>query len=420
MCCSGYRSGCLWGKCGTAGLSSSWFRAICAAALLEFLQVFVWTRVADVTSILAAATGSGLGLLAMRRTGVAGATAPRGSVQWARFRKVLPLAVGVGLWLVVIVAVFWYPFQFDGHYEFAAQRWKSFNKVPLAAYQTSDEYRAFTELLHKTLFFAPLGALLGAIAPQILRRRGLYLVSAVVFLVGVATSIEIGKVFLPGKVLDTASWLLEVLGGCAGLWAAIVLRPILVRSAPLQESHERPQTLERTSSVPETRSRPHGQGALQPGADWLLGSRTRSSLEVAIVNKYAIGYAIAAPIVMGLLLWWVTGLPQVPYNLRKVLHPDFPLLSAALICTALLWTTTFPMWLARQLRQHRSYLVLYPLATIGHAAVAWLILYIGVEPIRIHKIVASPVLGWPWEWETIGRFLRYTVVYRCSRWQAPC
>jgi VanZ family protein len=123
------------------------------------------------------------------------------------------------------MAVFWYPFDFSNEWGFVHGRVAALKRVPFQAYYYGTEFRAVTEVFHKTGFFFPLGALLAIGAIGVRRRFPvpavlLHLASALV-IAGAAAGIEAGQLFLPGKNADATDWLLETLGGVAGyatLW----------------------------------------------------------------------------------------------------------------------------------------------------------------------------------------------------------
>jgi glycopeptide antibiotics resistance protein len=188
------------------------------AALLELLQLFVYSRVTDVTDILTAAAGAAIGaVLAVRFSGNAQreraptSTAAGGVVLWF---------AALAVWLGVIVTVFWYPFDFNTEWGFVHRRLDAIPRVPFVSYYYGTEFRAVTEVLHKLGFFLPLGALLG-IGTLAIRRRlripaFVLHVVATIAIAGVAGAIEAGQLFLPGKYADPTDWVLELLGGLAG------------------------------------------------------------------------------------------------------------------------------------------------------------------------------------------------------------
>ena len=66
--------------------------------------------------------------------------------------------------------VFWYPFDFSSEWGFVHARLGTLQRVPFEAYYFGTEFRAVTEVFHKTGFFFPLGALLAVGAAGIRRR----------------------------------------------------------------------------------------------------------------------------------------------------------------------------------------------------------------------------------------------------------
>ena len=87
-----------------------------------------------------------------------------------------------------------------------------------------------TEVFHKTGFFFPLGALLAIGAAGIRRRLAvpdvlLHAASALI-IAGAAAGIEIGQLFLPGKIADTTDWVLETIGGLVGYFCLRLLIPV--------------------------------------------------------------------------------------------------------------------------------------------------------------------------------------------------
>lgn len=132
-----------------------WLVLVAAAALLEGLQLFVYSRVSDVTDIFTAGVGAALGIWMARHAGQAEISAQRDTVSQSVIWFAATLA-----WIAVLMTVFWYPFDFRTDGGFVRERLALFGKVPFETYYYGTEFRAATELLHKLLFFMPLGALL--------------------------------------------------------------------------------------------------------------------------------------------------------------------------------------------------------------------------------------------------------------------
>jgi glycopeptide antibiotics resistance protein len=134
--------------------------------------------------------------------------------------------VGFVAWTLVLLLLFWFPFDFRIERTFLGERIHLLERVPFHAYYYGTEYRAVTELLHKILFFMPLGALLAVgrsrMAPSVARE--IYQLVALGMILAVPAGVELGQIALPGKNPDTTDWVLEVLGGAAGYLGLLYLR----------------------------------------------------------------------------------------------------------------------------------------------------------------------------------------------------
>lgn len=349
------------------GQLSLWLVLVAAAALLEGLQLFVYSRVSDVTDIFTAGVGAALGIWLARQLGQAETSAQRDTVPQPAIWLAATLA-----WIAVLMAVFWYPFDFRTDGGFVRERLALFAKVPFETYYYGTEFRAATELLHKLLFFMPLGALL-ALALRPLRHRagaGIVWTFGVALVFGVPLAIELGQALLPGKYPDSTDWLLEVLGSVLGY--SLVARLKAVRTARKPAAHP-------------------ASGAVSAA----LPSRRQNDRQGAHLLVY--GVLLAG-------VWLVTHAPAAPYNVRELLGGN-PLLSVFLLAGLLYWTCGAPAWIARRSEAAGSGAWrMLPLLAV-HAGIAWVLLRSAVPMESVHDIVGSPVLDWPWEWELIGRFL---------------
>ena len=341
-----------------------WLRLTAAAVLIEFFQVFVYTRVTDTTDIFTGSLGSAVGIwLAIRwRTGEPAAKQVKAAGNTSG------LIAGILLWLALIFAVFWYPFDFRADGTFLRSRLaEATTRVPFAIYYFGTEYRAATEVFHKMGFFFPLGILLALLMGRI--RSGppsLWKIATLASVGIVAGSVEVGQLFLPGKFADLTDWILEMAGGWAGCALAW-----------------------RTLSVPHIRTAP-------------VISAPRHS-----------PWLFAGGLVLGLalLLLAATYIPAVPYNVRELITQGHPILSALALACAIAWIFGFPAWAAMHMAtgsRRPTYLLAFLLL---HGIVAWVLLRMAVPLESIHDIVGSPILDWPWEWEAIGRFISLFTIW---------
>lgn len=377
----------LWRLDGTRSAWRAWAMTLAAATGLECAQLFVFSRVSDVTDILTASLGAALGSvvggrLARRET--------RGGapLQWGAW---LPFALAAG-WMIGLLFVFWFPFDFRTDGAFVKERLDFVQRVPFEVYYFGTEYRAITEVLRKTLFFAPLGGLLAwGVARQPWRWRSPLFAVAMLALVGMPALIELGQVMLPEKIADTTDWLLAWLGGLAGYGVArrILRAPRHAVTPPVVPRGE-----------PDTLTAPRA-------------ARMRWHMPLVLGG-------------LGALFWSAAHAPFVPYNVRELLRQDSAWLSALLLSAACYWLAVWPVWLARRQISGLARLVQVPLGLLGYGGIAFLLLDAAVPDEGLFDLAGSPVLGWPGQWElglrwvalaAIPGALMYLAAQTVRRWR---
>ena len=227
----------LWAYAYKTSTRKIWWYVLFAAMTLEFLQLFVYSRVSDSTDILTAGIGGAIGLwiararqksAPQRETSTGrGVHSSTGRLPW----------LAVVVWLAVVLTVFWYPFDFSFDRDFVRSRLLESRRAPFEALYFGTEFRALTEVLHKAGFMLPLGVLLGYIFNNGTRRlpRGLVHAAAILVVVIVAASIEAGQLFLPGKIADLTDVLLESAGAIAGYFVGVAAVSASRRPLPAQD-----------------------------------------------------------------------------------------------------------------------------------------------------------------------------------------
>ncbi len=357
----------LWRLDGTRSAWRVWSLTLATAIGLEVMQLFVYSRVSDVTDIFTAAAGAALGSFIGGR--VQHESPARQQLSWATW---LPFAGAAG-WIAVLCFVFWFPFDFRSDGAFIKSRLDFVYRVPFEVYYFGTEYRAITEVLHKTLFFAPLGGLLAwGVARQPWLWRGPLFGLSMLVLVATPAIIELGQVMLPEKVADTTDWLLAWMGSLLGYAAT---RRLLRLPRHRVSVHG--------SASPEDTS-PHPA----PRARW------------------------QPPLVLGslsLLFWSVAHAPFVPYNVRELLQQHTGI-SALLLALACYWLAACPVWLARRRVSGLIRLVQLPLGMMVYGGGAFLLLFWAVPMESLYDLVGSPVLQWHGQWETGLRWVMLTAV----------
>lgn len=213
----------LWVVSGKKAGMQAWAWTVLAALVLEICQFFVYSRVTDVTDVLMAMAGAGLGVRLGRLFGI-NERASTGSHIPALGRPVWALVWSLA-WTLILMGLFWYPFDFHLERMFLRERLQLFERVPFHAYYYGTEFRAVTELLHKVLFFVPLGAILafGRVRMPPSAVRTIYGLLAFGILFAVPFGIELGQIALPEKNPSTTDLLLEVTGGCIGYFGLLLI-----------------------------------------------------------------------------------------------------------------------------------------------------------------------------------------------------
>ena len=350
-------------------------QGLLAALVIELLQLFVYSRVTDVTDVCLAGVGAWLGWAVVKR---AAGSLP--AVIRLLENRWLTLWLG---WAVLTLGIFWFPFNFslDGLSISAAG--SAFTRLPFTTYYFTSEYHAINELLRKLGFFLPGGLLLGFAVYKTDGSRRQAAMVPILLLVLLAVAVETGQLALPGKVADLTDALLESAGGILGylisLWIGSAGHTHVNQSAPqLANDH----TGDKPRKLPP-----------RPQRAWFSGQR----------GHFA--YVLGLSILMGVAFQ----LPGVPYNLRELLAPGLGGVVSVLGLSMTAYGMANGSFLLFASRHHKWLFVL-PVGIVLHGLVAWLLLRIAVPMESLYDIVGSPVLGWPWEWEMLGRYIALHMV----------
>jgi glycopeptide antibiotics resistance protein len=220
----------LWRLDGTRNAWRVWGMTLATAVLLEVVQLFVYSRVSDVTDIFTAAAGAALGSVIGGRL-VTREAAPSGRpLVWAMW---LPLVLVAG-WIAALLFVFWFPFEFRTDGVFLRERLHTFmTRVPFEAYYFGTEFRAATEVMHKVLFFIPLGALLAWFVSRLRWTwRGYGSFFSLILIASTALIVVVGRLAQPEKNPDSMDIVLQWLGGAMGFVMIRIIMSRKVRIAP--------------------------------------------------------------------------------------------------------------------------------------------------------------------------------------------
>lgn len=377
---------------------------ICAATI-EFLQLFVYSRISDTTDVLTAAIGGWLGIVIARRVPGTNTHSDRNlSAPLIGQHHSIWLFTTVA-WLCILAIVFWYPFDFQNDWTFIHQRLNTLRRVPFEAYYWGSEYRAITEAIHKAGFFFPLGSLF-AIGVIHLRARlaiplGFLHVVSAGLIAAVAATIEAGQLLLPDRSADVTDWALETLGGLGGYVLLIFVFPRLRNRTRNATDGQREDTRAQIEAPIRLPLWPMTARIAGPPR---IGFGTRKPARVKIDRK-PLGHILFGVTLCALVAWVATHTPAMPYNVRELPDPGHAVLSIIVLAVVLYWSFGFPVVFAHSLTRGGPALWWYPAIVPMHGFFAWAMLHFAVPAESIHDVVGSPILKWPWEFELAGRFM---------------
>ena len=378
--------GVLWRLRG-APVARAVLQGLLAAAVIELLQLFVYTRVTATTDVLMGALGCGVVALATRSLaadGMPGDAVTRTSrpgLRWGWWAW--------SAWAVLTLLAFWYPFDpvTSGHE--LRQRLDDLWRPPLQTYYMVSEYRAATEVLRKLLMLLPGGLLWAVAMRQVvdqdrrrwLRRMGL----AMAAVMGV--TIEIGQLGLVGKVADFTDAVLETIGGVMGL----ILGERLFGRTPPGVDSRRPAALRKVGSLPTAPSAASARRSVPRAAP--------KSLRRDVVIETGMNALLA------LALVGLSRSPALPYNVRELFPAGVAGLVASACLVLLLWgLLAWPVHALLWWRNRPDMAVRVIPSLIGASLLAAVAATFGLPPESVDDVVGSPILKWPWVLETLGRF----------------
>ena len=355
--------GLLWSIQKPLSLGQIVLRGLLFGLLIEFFQLFVYSRVTNTTDVLMAGTGAALGF-AIHKT--AGAYA--GSVTTLMLRHAKALYLGS---VVLVLVVFWFPFNFEWGLFNGSAVWNVFSRPPLALYYFTSEWHATNELLRKVGFFLPLGATLALATNRGAVGRGGSVAEAWPVCL-IALLVEAGQLMLPGKVADLTDVMLESLGGAIGY---LVGNWLLMAGTEARSDQGRPMP----APGPATQAPATGTG----------------------MKTHLLWIAVLAAAIGAL-----TSLPAMPYNVRYLIEPGLAgVVTVIGLTLAIYWNTSGALQLLARRKEVRGIYLAFPLALLMHAVVSWCILRVSTPNERFLKIVGMPILNWLWEFEALGRYV---------------
>ena len=359
------------------------------AALIEFFQLFVYSRVSDVTDILlafiAAWFGYTLGRLIYKHQNSAATIEQPSDV--AKPQLQFWLAGVIILYSLVILLVFWFPYNFDFSWQQINQQLSvSRNKVLLESLYFGTEFRAITSLLQKILLFFPLGVLFSLsylkLEPDWQKR--LMLVFSAGYILLLAAFTEAMQLALPDKTVDITDVLLSVIGAALGFMLTLYCYRFGQQQAKTTASLEaQPQATETITTTTSTTT----------PAKLLTASKITSHAKVLLPLHF---------IVSLLALYGLSKLSVLPYNMRELLTDN----ASAIIGLTL---AAYIMFLANCVRfsQFAQFILISPLLWLGQTSLIFCLLYFSVAAESLYDILGFPITTLPHFLELLLRFIGF-------------
>jgi glycopeptide antibiotics resistance protein len=168
--------------------------AVGLCLVIEAMQVVISSRDADMTSVVLALAGSVLGAAPLVRSKSGDAR------QW-----IMPAVL---IWTLVVVLKAWSPWRFAWP---EPPFWKPEMAVPFWSYYDSRSVADLADVIGQALTFVPLGALLAARS----WRQSFF--GVVLIGLMLATVLEIGQIFIPGRASDISDVISAAAGSGLGL-----------------------------------------------------------------------------------------------------------------------------------------------------------------------------------------------------------
>jgi glycopeptide antibiotics resistance protein len=348
-------------------------KVLLLALLLEFCQLFVYSRVTDISDVLCALIGTWLSITLLRLwqhkpPGKTDATA-------AQLKHGLLWSLAILAYSLFVLLLFWYPFNFNFDWAFINQRLQvAQGKVLLESLYFGTEYRAITALLQKLLVFFPLGVLLVLFQRKLSLRwqqQTLQIVGSI-YVISLALLCEAMQLALPGKTVDITDAILQIGGAAAGFGFTV----FFVNRLHRPEAAEVNST---NAAAPDLLTEPPAKAA--------------TGLYIKLASHLAISM---------LAMFLLSRLPVIPYNLRELLSDNLsaiPGLCLMLYLLALPATVTF--------NSYARFILWAPLLCLTQGLVIFWLLYATVPAESLYDIVGAPVTTLPQAIELMLRFIGF-------------
>ncbi|HEY0924550.1 VanZ family protein [Rheinheimera pacifica] len=348
-------------------------KVLLLALLLEFCQLFVYSRVTDISDVLCALIATWLSITLLRLWQQMPASET--DTTTVQLKHGLLWSLAILAYSLFVLILFWYPFNFNFDWAFINQRLQvAQGKVLLESLYFGTEYRAITALLQKLLVFSPLGVLLALFQRKLSLRwqqQTLQIVGSI-YVISLALLCEAMQLALPGKTVDITDAILQICGAAAGFGFTVFF---------INRLH-RPEAAEVNST-----------NAASPGLLTEPPAKAATGLYIKLASHLAISM---------LAMFLLSRVPAIPYNVRELLSDN---LSAIPGLCLMLYLLAMPAVLS--FNSYARFILWSPLLCLTQGLVIFWLLYTTVPTESLHDIVGAPVTTLPRAIELMLRFIGF-------------
>ncbi|WNO60677.1 VanZ family protein [Rheinheimera sp. MMS21-TC3] len=366
-------------------------RLVLFAALIEFFQLFVYSRVTDITDIILAFIAAWLGynlgrLMFKQQNSTTTIEQPSSS---AITKQQLWLAGVIILYSLVIFLVFWFPYNFDFSWQQINQQLSiSRNKVLLESLYFGTEFRAITSLLQKILLFFPLGILfsLSYLKLESKWQKRLMLIFSAGYILLLAAFTEAMQLALPDKTVDITDVLLSVIGAALGFMLTLYCYRFSQQQANPTATLQQQTQATATTTTASTKA----------------PAKHIATTKAQLAGKSKVLFLALHFIVSLVALYGLSQLSALPYNVRELLTDN----ASAIIGLTL---AAYIMFLANcvRLSQFALFVLVSPLLWIVQTSLIFCLLYFSVAAESLYDILGFPNTSLPHFLELLLRFIGF-------------
>lgn len=347
------------------------FKIILTASVVEFCQLFVYSRVTDISDVLCAFIAAILARFILKYlipqyTQIFQQKDLIVQSTNAGFNRFLFLLTTALLYSLLLLAIFWYPFNFDFDRAVIDLNWAGMqSKVFLQSLYFDSEFGAISSLLRKVLTFFPLGVLL-AMARHLLPRPGLrelFSFFVILYFFALACLTEFMQLALPGRVVDFTDIFLYAAGSLLGFSSFIYV---------IKKSN------------------------------FVSGNLATSNNDNSVTVMKPFHTVIIHLALTIAILMLVTQLPGLPYNLVEVLTDNNTAIFGLVFA---LYVMILP--LVFKLQRLALFTLYSPLIILGQSTITFIFLYFSVPFESLYDILGFPVTDLSHFFELLLRFIGF-------------